>query len=251
MIHRSFDAGEINPILNSPEILPFIALPGMETLDVTELLKDPGNVLLMAEGGGIVFCHHDPGTYEVHTTFLPEHRGRNAIRASLEAYRWMFTRTDCMALLTRVPALNPAAEKFCKIVGATKEFERKAVWPTKDGPVDMSFWSLRYDDWVRKTPALIESGKQFHVRLLEEKARHGVSEEQHADEDCHDRYVGICAEMIYGGQPEKAVILYNRWSKFAGYAPISIVSLKPLMINIASAILHIEDRKFTVVKSCP
>lgn len=245
---RTFDPIEVNPILNHPAILPLISVPGIETIDVAALITDPRNVFLMADGGCIAFCIQEPGLYEVHTNFLPEHRGRGAIHASFAAYRWMFTHTDCMALQTRVPAFNKAAAWFCAAVGATKEFERKAVWPTKDGPADMSFWALRYNDWVRKTPSLNASGRAFHQRLEAERIRHGVQEPQHADEDCHDRYVGVCVEMIYGGQPEKAVALYNRWAAFAGYGAIALIARSPLVIDIGEALLQVGHDDFKVIK---
>ncbi len=221
-------------------------MPGVEHIDLSPLLVDHGNVLLMAEGGGILFNWHEasPGggafLYEVHTNFLKPYRGRHAIRVSRNAYRWMFTHTDCMALLTKVPAFNKAADWFCGFVGATKEFERKAAWPTKDGPVDLAFWALRYDDWVRKCPEVVESGRKFHALLDEEFARLDKTEPNHADDECHDRHVGACVEMIYGGQPDKGIILYNRWARFAGYAEIGMVSRSPLVLDIGTALLQID-----------
>lgn len=252
MIRRSFDAAEINSILNDPSVFELIKLPGMKPdLDVSPVLRNPANVLLMADGGGIIFAQAEPGIYEVHTNFLETHRGRDAIRASLEAYRWMFTHTDCMILQTKVPVFNKAAEKFCGIVGATKDFERKGTWLTDSGPADMSYWTLSYESWLRRTPELMESGRAFHARLDEECARHGVREENHPDEPCHDLYVGVCAETIYAGQPEKAVVLYNRSARFAGYGAIALVSKSPLLIDIGTAILQVVNDSFKVIQCRP
>lgn len=249
MIRRSFDGAEINPILNDPSVFDAIKLPGMEPdIDVAPIVSNPANVLLMAEGGGIIFVQAEPGIYEVHTSFLEKYRGSNAIRASLDAYRWMFTHTDCMILQTKVPAFNRGADKFCRIVGATRDFERKAVWLTDKGPVDMSYWTLRYEDWLRKTPALMASGKAFHTKLEDEFARHGAENESHPDEDCHDLYVGVCVETIYAGQPEKAIVLYNRWARFAGYGLISLIAKAPMLIDIGSAILQVTNDHFKVIK---
>jgi hypothetical protein len=247
MIRRSFDASEINPILNSPGVFEAIKLPGMDKFEISSVVQNPANVLLLAEGGGIIFAQQEPGIYEVHTAFVEQFRGRHAIRASREAYRWMFTHTDCMVLQTKVPDFNRAAYKFCELVGAVREFSRKAVWPTDNGPVDMSYWTLRYDDWIRITPSLKESGRAFHRRLDEEFALHGA-EDNHPDEDCHDIYVGVCAETIYAGQPEKAVVLYNRWAAFAGYKPIALVSKSPLLIDIGSALLQVTNDTFKVIQ---
>jgi hypothetical protein len=247
-IWRSFDAADINPVLNDPSVLPSISIPGITSLDIAPLLSNPVNVLLMTEGGGIIFAQQEPGIYEVHTNFLPTHRGRHAIRASLAAYRWMFCRTDCMVLQTKVPAFNKGAELFCKIVGATREFDRKGVWPTADGLCDMSFWSLSYEDWVRQTKELLASGHAFHERLESERKRHGVETPQHSDEECHDRYVGACVEMVYAGQPAKAVVIYNRWAAFSGYGAISLIARAPLIIDIGEALLQVSDHDFKVIK---
>jgi hypothetical protein len=256
LIRRSFDASEINPILNDSSVFESIKLPGIAAgdMDVTEFVSNPLNVLLMAEGGGIIFVqpkvgNNEPsgGIYDVHTSFLENHRGSHAIRASREAYRWMFTHTDCMILQTRVPSFNKAAATFCRMVGATLEFTRKNAWPTEP-PADMSYWSLKYEDWVRNASCLIASGRAFHTHLDEEFARHKALHDNHPDEECHDRYVGACAEMIYGGQPEKAVVLYNRWARFAGYGTIAMVSRSPLLIDIGSALLMIENDNYRVIQ---
>lgn len=247
-VRRSFDAAEINPILNDPSVLPSVTVPGIDVIDAGPIVADHRNVALMAEGGCILFIADEPAIYEVHTNFLPAFRGRHAIRASLEAYRWMFANTDCMILQTRVPAFNKAAERFCQIVGATRDFERKAIWPTADGPVDLSFWSMHFHDWLRRAHAVVESGKAFHARLDAEYERHGKPAHSHAEEDCHDRNVGACAEMLYGGQPEKAVILYNRWARFAGYGQIALISRSPIVVDIGEAVLLIEQQTFKVIQ---
>jgi hypothetical protein len=254
VLRRTFDAAEVNPIVNHPSVLSMITVPGIATADLTEVLRDPRNICLVTDGGCIMFGHahgqfdKEPGIYEVHTNFLPEYRGRHAIRASLAAYRWIFTHTDCMALVTRVPAFNRAADMFCRIVGATKEYERKAIWPTATGPVDLAFWALRYDDWVRKTSALSATGHAFHQRLEAERIRHHVDEPLHIDEECHDRYVGACVETVYAGQPEKAIVLYNRWAMISGYMEISLIARSPLVIDIGDALLQVGDHEFKVIK---
>lgn len=248
-LRRSFDAADINPILNDPSVFPAITKPGIEKFDVTDVVTNPANVLLMTQGGGIIFWQHQPGVYEVHTNFLPKFRGRHAIRASLAAYRWMFTHTDCTVLVTRVPAFNDAAALFCRLVGATKMFLRHAMWPTADGMADLTFWSLTYDEWLRRTPAVMESGRAFHAKLEAEFERHGVAHAAHPDEDCHDLYVGACVETIYGGQPEKAVALYNGWAQLAEYGRIGLIARNPLIIDIGDALIQVLDHDFKVIKA--
>jgi hypothetical protein len=255
LIYREMEnAAVINLILNDPSVFPSISLPDAPAFDAAPLLSDPRNVFLIAEGGVVLFIPDDEpgsGIYEVHTNFLEDFRGEHAIKASLEAYRWMFTRSNCMMLQTRVPAFNKAAEAFCRSVGAWKWFERKAIWPTPDGPVDLKFYAMSVHDWMRKHPApLIESGKAFHGRLEQEYERHGFVHEAHPDEDSHDLAVGACAEMMYGGEPEKAIIIYNRWARIAGYHQISLISRNPLVVDIGEALLHVKDGSFKVIKTC-
>jgi hypothetical protein len=256
-VKRSFDAGDINPILNDPAVFPLVSLPGMEAIDVAPQIADPRNVLLVAPGAGLIFFQTEPCYYEVHTNFLKPNRAAQSANGAgpyirnvcLDAYRWMFTHTDCLEIVTRIPAHNRAASVFAPLVGWTKEFERHGVWPTLEhGHVDMAFFSLRYDDWVRKTPGLMESGRWFHQRMAAECARLGHSEERHAEEDCHDLHVGACVETIFGGQLDKAIILYNKWARFAGYGLIALVSKSPLLIDIGDALLHLADNDFKVVK---
>jgi hypothetical protein len=256
-VKRSYDAGDINPILNDPSVFPFVSLPEMETIDVTPQVADPRNVLLVAPGAALIFIQTEPCYYEVHTNFLKPDRAAQSADGSgpyvrnvcLDAYRWMFTHTDCLEIVTRIPAHNRAATVFAPLAGWQKEFERTAVWPTREhGLVDMTFFSLRYDDWARKTPGLMESGRWFHQHLTAECARLGHTEDRHADEDCHDLYVGACVETIFGGQVEKAIILYNKWARFAGYGQIALVSKSPLLLDIGDALIHVVEETFRVVK---
>lgn len=254
IIRRSFDAADINPILNDPHVFESIKLPGIEPagIDVREIVENPRNVLLVAEGGGIIFAQSEPGIYDVHTAFLKPKRksegGPHIRNVCLAAYRWMFLSTDCMVLQTRMPAFNRAAIVFAPLVGWQMEFERKAVWPTADGAADMSYFSMRYEDWARREDRLVEAGGAFHRRLDEEFARHGVALDNHPDDEAHDRYVGACMEMVKSGQPEKAVVLYNRWAHFAGYGPIAFVSRSPLLIDIGTALLMVEHDNFKVIQ---
>lgn len=247
-IRRSFDAADINPILNDPSVLSKVSVPGIDVLDASELIADTRNVLLMAEGGGVLFIADEPGIYEVHTSFLPGHRGRHAIKASLEAYRWMFTHTDCVLLQTKIPAFNKPAMRSAAIVGFVESFDRAKIWPTADGPVDMRFYTIDYASWLKRTSPIVESGKAFHARLDAEYERHGKPPHSHPDEECHDRNVGACVETIYGGQPEKAVVLYNRWARFAGYGQVSLVSRSPIVIDIGEAVLLVADNDFKVIQ---
>lgn len=254
IVRRTFDAVEVNAILNHPSVFPYITLPGLTSIDVTPLLADPRNVALMADRGCILFLQQEPGIYEVHTNFIKvkhgERKGTDGAYtkdACLASYRWMFTHTDCMILLGRIPEFNRALKIFAPLLGWTTEYTRPKAWPYKDELVDLTFVSIPYDHWFRKTDDLAESGKQFHDKLETEFKRHEVQHKAHDDDAWHDKAVGALLEMILGGQVEKGIVLYNRWAQFAGYFPIKLVSRNPLLIDIGDALLQIENGDFKAV----
>jgi hypothetical protein len=249
------DAAAINRILNDPAVYPLISVPGQQPFEVSALLADPRNVFLRANGGAII-CIPDleptSGIYEIHMNFLPDYRGRNAIEAAIDACGWMFTHTFCMTLVTRVPRFNRAADQAARAVGGRLWFERKAAWPTVEGDAaDLKFYTLTLQDWATRYPAaLIAAGHAFHERLEHEYERHGFVHTPHPADDDHDAAVGLAAEMIYGGEPEKALILYNRWARLAGYGQASLISRNPLVIDLNEALLQVLpwDRTFKVIK---
>lgn len=245
---RGFDAAAINAVINDPSVFPWVAMPGTTHLDLAPLLVDRRNVLLMAGGtGGFFFEQHEPGIYEIHSFFLPAMRGGAALAAFAEAMEWMFCRTDCMEVLTKVPVNNFAADGFAQRVGAVLEFERANAWPTDKGLVGVNYYAMRYPDWVRTAAGLEERGHWFHQRLEAEKERLGSLNPVHDEDPAHDRHAGACVAMIFGGQPDKAIILYNRWARFAGYALIGLNSRDPLVVDIGEALLQIEGEDFVTI----
>jgi hypothetical protein len=262
-LRRTFDAGEVNPILNHESVFPFITLPGFKSIDASGILAEkdqagnPRNVCLMADRGCLLFCQVEPGIYEAHTNFIRikhgERKGTEGVYtrdACLAAYRWMFTHTDCMVLQGKIPSFNRALKIFAPLLGWQIEFERKGIWPHKSDLVDVHFVSLHYDDWFRKTDDLAETGREFHRRLEEEFVRHGIEHRQHAEELCHDKAVGVCAEMLFNGQIAKGIVLYNRWARFAGYRTIELIvgnQSDVLLLDIGDAVLRLLKDDFKAI----
>lgn len=247
MIERTFDAARVNAIINDPSIHPYITTPNQGPLDITPILANDENVCLATEHGCFILVKLEPGVYEVHTNFLPSGRGEHALEAAAEGFRYMFTRTDCMEILTKVPRANKGADRFAFSVGFSFEF-MSGQWEYPSGPTPINHYAMRYWDWVKKDDSLIKSGEWFHELLKDEKARFGLEETAHADDQAHDRYVGACVEMIQAGNTGKAVFLYNRWARFAGYAPIRVVAESPLIIDIQDALLLVSGENFEVLK---
>jgi len=238
-IRRSFDAREINEIVNHPDVFPHVAVPGVEFIDVAPQLEDPRNVALMTEGGSVICLWQDVGAYDVHLQFLKPFRGLNAILVVEEAAKWMFTHTDCMTVWARIAEGRSDVEALAANCGMSREFFRPAVWPTKDGVVGMSFWRLLYEDWVKQTNSLVKEGADFLNKLGFEPR-----------EECINRRVGAAIETIYGGEPEKAAILYSRWAKFAGLPGFGLVARNPLVMQFENVVLQFlpEERDFKIIR---
>lgn len=250
-IVREFHAKRIDPILNDPSVLPFVSLrDSPKPLALQPLLNDPRNVLLMHESGlGGVLAHwQEPGIYDIHIQFLPDVRGQVALQCVQEALAYMFLQTDCMELLTKVPERNASARGMCELVEAKYEFTAGLF-----GNQAIEHWALRYPEWLWQDGVqqkeLEARGSEFHEVLEEKLAAAGVQHVQHPASPAHDRAVGATYSMILAGQLDKGVALYLRWSRAAGYAPITILSRPPapIILDIEDCVLYLEPPDFHIL----
>ncbi len=242
-IVREFHPRRINPVLNDPSVQPFVALRGQGLpLDLGGLLGDPRNVLLMeAEGyGGLFFHWHEPSVYEVHTQFLPKVRGRAALECTEEAIAWMFLRTDAMELHTKVPELNRPARALVQAIGGTREYSSGEF-----NGQSVEHWALRFPEWLwGEAGAMLEAvGAEFHARLEVRMAAAGLNHAPHAHDPAHDRVVGATWRMIQSGGIgiDKGVALYSRWARLSEYAPMTLLSKYPTIVDIADALLVVDS----------
>lgn len=236
MIAREFTADRLNAIVNHPAVHQWVAMPGQGALDLSGVVADECNILLMGDGGGILFHQLDHGVYEAHSQFLPEARGPKALATMREAFHWMFIRSNCMEILTQVPSHNRAASVFARRCGGVLDFVRENAWQTENGPVSIEYYGLRYADWIRTASGLVESGEEFHDRLKTSMKAAGYPDMHHPEDKAHDRYVGAAYEMISAGQIAKGMTLYNRWARFTGHDPIVLVA--PDILDIGHVFLR-------------
>lgn len=241
MIRRHFTADSLNMVVNDPSVYEFVKGNATGRIDLSSVVKNPDNVLLMDEHGGVLFLKHNPGVYEAHTQVLPAGRGEWALNMANEALDWMFTKTDCMDVMTRIPAGNHAARAMAKNLNGRLEFRLQKGWVQGDEVVHADIYSWQVPGWMANSPSLIAEGMLFHHKLEQEYARLGKEEPQHPLDPVHDRYVGAASLMFRAGQTHKAVVFYNRWAGMAGYAPISVVSEDPIIIDLQESLVQITD----------
>lgn len=245
---RDFNPARINRIVNDPSVFPDVALPGQESLDLSPIVGDLRNIVLMCDEGGIIAKWQEPGVYEIHTQFTERYRGVSAVRTIREMVSWLFLQSPAMELQSQVPEGNVGAEAAIRAVGARFEFERAGAWPSRDGTPAKSvgYYTLRYSDWLYQPYAagvLAPLGEEFHRKLEEKKLAFLSPPEGHAEDPAHDLNVGATMAMIWAGQVDKAISLYARWARFAGYHPANLVSRDPLILDIGNALLLLNTKK--------
>ena len=238
---RVYDATKINEVVNDPSVYPWVHGPVVGEMDLTPIIDNRHNICLMGEHGGFLYLALLPGLYEIHSQVLPSGRGQWAASAAMESLEYMFTRTDAVELLTRVPHGNIGAKALARKSGLRFMFSRPKSWVMDHGLVDSDIYSITIQDWVNSAPGMVEKGQWFHRRLEEEYRNMGSQHHVHDEDFNHDRHVGVAVSMILGGQANKGMVFYNRWARMAGYHPISVVSENPTIVDIQESVLLIKD----------
>lgn len=239
LLKRTFDATLLNEVINSPDVRPWVAGEGI--IDVSTIVGSPANFALVMDGGGFILIRHEPGIYEVHSQFLPSAR-QHSVRAMREGFEYMFTQTDCHTVLTQVPDNNRHAQAFAKLARFQTMFRREHA---ERGPT--AYMELTASAWAQSNPSLEVDGERFHEQLATAKQARGSELPEHPHDAAHERAVGAAVRMIRAGNATKGVSLYNRWARLAGYAPISIVSTAPLVIDVVDAVVSLSPNGLEVL----
>jgi len=236
---RTLDSTFLNMVCNHPQVHPWLGVEG--TIDVSGVVGNPANFALVNDGGGFILGCHEPGIYEVHSQFLPSHR-RETVKAMREGFDYMFTRTDCHTVLTQVPDNNPAAAALAKFAHFRPMFRRE---DTPRGPT--AYMGLYIDDWAQDNAALEAEGEWFHDNLNEAKKAQGSELPAHPHDPAHERAVGASVRLVKAGNAAKGVALYNRWARLAGYAPITLLSETPVLIDVVDAVVEWTGQDMEIV----
>lgn len=238
IIKRHTTAHMINEVVNHPDVYKWVHGNYKGPMDLTPLVLNPYNYLLMGEYGGVMFTMHQPGLYEAHTQVLPAGRGKWTLDMVNACIAWMFTRTDAVELITRVPKGNLGARALVRSIHATFEFRREDGWVMDGKSVYTDMYSLSIQTWMRTAPGLTERGLWFHNRIDTELHDKGIHQPEHVDTNTvHNQYVGAACEMVLGKQPHKALVFYNRWAVMSGYSPLSMVTETPLVLDVGNNVL--------------
>lgn len=231
---RTLSAEAFNLIANDPVVRPWLG--GTQPIDLTNVLADPNNFGFLTDDelGGYLYHKKGLGLYMVHCLALPAGRGRDMLNARSQSLREMFTKTDCVEVITMVPDGNKGADVWAAHAGFREVFRREKAFDLMGEMVGVSYRSLSYIDWAIHDSANRREGERFHAMIHQHVA------DDHGEDPIHDGMVGGTIEGCLQGNAEKAIALYNRWAAHAGYEPIQVLTARPLVLNIRSCILSLD-----------
>ena len=142
---RTFSGDWLNAIVNHRDILDWVRGPLEGPLDLTALVADPANVVLATPLGGFFFHPVGERRWEVHTQFLPA--GRDGVLGlAREAATYMFTKTACDCIQTRVPETNTAARRLTEAM-QFKHIGPDGTWPIRGRNVPNHLYELTRETW--------------------------------------------------------------------------------------------------------
>lgn len=111
------DCRRANAVCNHEAVLPGLSLGIFEQVDLTPLVRDPRNHLLMGDHGGALLIWSAPGVYDVHDFVLPVGRGKWARDAAQDVFAFVFDFLEARLLWTQTPVENRASRMFNRILG--------------------------------------------------------------------------------------------------------------------------------------
>lgn len=249
-ISRHLEASHLNSIVNHPDVYRWMHGTIEGPLDFAPAMESPHFYALLGEHGGQLYTRIQSGLFDVHSQFKPEGRGEWAIEATRRTLHWVFTRTEAVECVTKVPHGNVPAKALAKGIGGTHEMTIEKGWVLDGKIVPADLYSLTIQHWLKTAPGLVEKGQWFTERFHSELARHGVTELPPSEETA-ERYIGAAWDMIVGGQPHKAEVFFNRYAYMAGQVPIFLIKPAPLTIAIGPVTIEVRDGDFTVSELPP
>jgi RimJ/RimL family protein N-acetyltransferase len=149
LIDRTFDTAFVNAVVNDPEVESWVRGPFRGQLDLSPIISDHRNFVLVGEHGFAVFAYRVPGVYEWHAAVRSEGRGSWALAAGRASLDWLFEYTDAIAVLAPVPADNRPARQIVSALGFALKQILPAAWATKTSQVELCVYTLLRREYLR------------------------------------------------------------------------------------------------------
>lgn len=231
-IVRSLDPAPFKAIYNHPEVRPYIGGDISRPYDCTPQVTNRDNVALLGQWGVCVFVQVTPGIYEMHPAALPQGRGPWAYRFMIDCARYMMVATNCWEVCCYTPKRHFVLVSMMHKLGMVREFSRPAEYLFMGQPCEVDIYRLTLQEAALTASAdcFVDIGREFIERL--NRAGSGGPPVA-ADDDNHNRYLGISLAMAQNGMLIKAASFYNRWAALCKRLPLRPVSYKPPCFTIA------------------
>ncbi len=222
MIERTTDPQFLNRVLNDPSVRPWVADVADGVLDMTPAIAKQENVCLAGEHG-VFFCYnYGGGLFEVHSAVLASGRGAWAKAAAKQVVEYMFTATECIEILTRVPQGHIGAKALAETTGFRHQFTTPPDCLYRGERVPAHIYSLTLQEWWVAAEGMEQRGAAFHA-WLNSRVGNGQGE-PHPTDPAHNRIVAVAVAMAMAGRVRKGVVFYNSRCLVARHATISLVS---------------------------
>lgn len=243
---RTLDAAHLNAVANDPDVRP--SLGGLGVIDLTAAVANPGNVAVVTAHGGFVAIWIAPERYEIHSLFLSEGRGREAIQAMRAGLDYLFAATDATEIVTKVPQGNLAALGLARLAGFTRQFTSRIPWGEETRAVDVM--SLSAQTWALRSRTALALGHWFHESMADAIVQRESTLPPHSDaDDVHDRMAGAAVLMCRAGNPRKAERFYGGWARVVGYPPIAVLTEHPVVLDLEGLIVECRASSMEIL-SC-
>jgi hypothetical protein len=148
VIGRTFDVAFVNAVVNDPEVESWVRGPFRGQLDLSPIISDHRNVVLVGEHGFAVFAYRVPGVYEWHAAVRSGGRGWWALAAGRAALDWLFENTNAIAVLAPIPETNRPARQIAGALGFGLKQMLPAGWSTPVAPVELCVYVLLRRDYL-------------------------------------------------------------------------------------------------------
>jgi hypothetical protein len=148
LIRRDTQGDTCNAIMNHPAVRPWMISANDEVLDVRPMAQDPRAILMVGEPAlGCFACYRVmDGVYEVHAAVLPDGRGEWCLEFGHSAVRHMFTATDAIEIITRIPQGHIGTLALARHTGFVERWSRPHCrFRGKDVPY--AVYSVTMMDW--------------------------------------------------------------------------------------------------------
>lgn len=207
---KAEDRGFIQEILEHPGVAPW-AVRGFEHLGLpdAETVTRTCNVMLWPDGFFALHPHHETA-YEIHTCFIPSGSFFRQMRRARMVFRWLFTHTMAMEILTRVHIEN----KVAKVLALKCGFS----FTTRIG--DIEFFRLAVEDWLFQDNEMPECGVHVAEQLQLESPSPAIL-----------AMLGFIRRLDGAGLSAKGLEIMSRYHFFYGLPHIRVQHWEPLSLS--------------------